>query len=173
MLVPSILLFVSFWTSAISATPMKSPNSQSINLPAALNLTTLDLLSPSNASTKDLSVSSGRGLNIQCDGAKYGFNPSLADCEGARGYFVPDSAQRTFAERHTGFSSEEVFPLPYMIMGGMLTREPRKFRHADSLIMCVRTQTNPSATSNPVLSEAAPQGMRASTSSALRRRLCS
>ncbi|KAF6223370.1 hypothetical protein HO133_000212 [Letharia lupina] len=105
------------WASAILATPLQGPDGQTIELSKAPNLTTLDLLLPSNASIQDLNASSGNGLDIRCDGARYGFNPSLSDCEGARSYIVPDSEQYVFGERHTGLPTS-TFPLPYIIMGG-------------------------------------------------------
>ncbi|KAF6241482.1 hypothetical protein HO173_000192 [Letharia columbiana] len=104
------------WASAILATPLQGPDGQTIELSKAPNLTTLDLLLPSNASIQDLNASSGNGLDIRCDGARYGFNPSLSDCEGARSYIPPDSEQYVFGERHTGLPTS-TFPLPYIIMG--------------------------------------------------------
>ena len=103
----------SIWALAISAMPLQGAHGQTAKLSTA---TSLDLLVPSNASFQDLDASS---LNIRCDGAKYGFNPSLADCEGARSYIAPESTQFTFGDRHTGLP-EGTFPLPYMMMGGRL-----------------------------------------------------
>lgn len=108
------------WASAILATPLQGPDGQTIELSKAPNLTTPDLLLPSNASIQDLNASSGNGLDIRCDGARYGFNPSLSDCEGARSYIPPDSEQYVFGERHTGLPTS-TFPLPYIIMGGTST----------------------------------------------------
>ena len=113
-----VLIPFSFWTSAILATPLHSTNDQSIQLSSVLNLTSLDQLFPSNASIQVPNPSSESKLDIQCDGAKYGFNPSISDCEGARSYFTPDSEQLIFGERHTGLP-EDTVALPYIMMGGM------------------------------------------------------
>ena len=114
-------VFVSLisWASTILSTPLQGPDGQTIELSTAQNVTSLELLFPSNASIQDPNASSGRGLDIQCDGARYGFNPSLSDCEGARSYIQPVSEQFIFGERHTGLPSS-TFALPYMIMGGMV-----------------------------------------------------
>ncbi|CAD6576714.1 MAG: hypothetical protein ASARMPRED_007840 [Alectoria sarmentosa] len=111
-------VFVSLisWASTILSTPLQGPDGQTIELSTAQNVTSLELLFPSNASIQDPNASSGRGLDIQCDGARYGFNPSLSDCEGARSYIQPVSEQFIFGERHTGLPSS-TFALPYMIMG--------------------------------------------------------
>ena len=85
-------------------------------LSTAPNATSPDLLFPSNVFIEKLNFPSARGLKIRCDGARYGFNPSLADCEGAQSYIAPDSNKITFGERHTGLP-DTTFPLPYMIMG--------------------------------------------------------
>ena len=106
----------SIWALALSAMPLQGTHGQTVKVSTA---TSLDLLVPSNASFQDLDAPSGRNLNVRCDGAKYGFNPSLADCEGARSYIAPESTQFTFGDRHTGLP-EGTFPLPYMMMGGRL-----------------------------------------------------
>ena len=102
-----------FWAWA---TPLQG---QTMDLSPALNLTSLDLLFPPNATVQNLDASSGRGLDIRCDGATYGFNPSLSDCEIARSFIEPIQEQFVFGERHTGLP-ESTFPLPYMMMGGTL-----------------------------------------------------
>lgn len=115
-----VFVSFSFWALIVLARPpVQGTDGQTIDLSTALNLTNLDLFFPSNASHPDPNASSGRGLDIRCDGARYGFNPSLSDCEGARSYIAPDSEQYIFGERHTGLP-ETTFPLPYIIMGGML-----------------------------------------------------
>ena len=112
-------VFMSFstWFSAILAIPFQETHVQTMPLVTLPNTTSLDLLFPSNVSVEELNAPSARGLNIRCDGGRYGFNPSLADCEGARSYIAPDLNKITFGERHTGLP-DTTFPLPYMIMGG-------------------------------------------------------
>lgn len=117
MFMRHVFMSLSFWPLLTLATPIHVTNDQTVNLFTGLNLTAPDRLFPSNVSIQDLDASSGRGLNIQCDGAKYGFNPSLSDCELARSYIAPDTEQMDFGERHTGLP-ESTFPLPYIIMGG-------------------------------------------------------
>ncbi len=107
------ILFLS-WALAILAAPLQGTNVQAMDLS---NLTSLDLLGSSDGSIQAFNASNRGGYDIRCDGAKYGFNPSLSDCEGARSYIVPDSEQLNFGERHTGLP-ESTFPLPYVIMGG-------------------------------------------------------
>lgn len=119
MFVRYVFMLFPFWALAILATPLQGTDGQTIDVSTAPNLTSLDLSFPSNASIQDLNVSSVGGLDIQCDGATYGFNPSLSDCESARSHIAPDSEQFIFGERHTGLPGS-TFPLPYILMGGTL-----------------------------------------------------
>ncbi|KAM0796759.1 hypothetical protein BDR22DRAFT_824859 [Usnea florida] len=111
-----VLIPFSFLTLAILAKPSHSTNDQTIHLSSVLNLTSQDQLFPSNASIQDPNPSSGNELDIQCDGANYGYNPSISDCEGARSDIPPDSEQLIFGERHTGLP-ESTVSLPYILMG--------------------------------------------------------
>ena len=107
----------SSWVSAILAIPFQETHVRAMASSIAPNATSLHLSFPSNVPVEELDALSARGLSIHCDGTSYGFNPSLADCEGARSYIAPDSNKITFGERHTGLP-DTTFPLPYMIMGG-------------------------------------------------------
>ena len=111
-----VFIFHLRWFSAILAIPFQETNVQTMALPTAPNVTSLDLWFPSNVFVEKLNFPSARGLTIRCDGATYGFNPLLADCEGAQSFIAPDSKKITFGERHTGLP-DTTFPLPYMIMG--------------------------------------------------------
>lgn len=122
MFMRQVLMLVPFWASTILATPLQGTDSQTINLSTTPNLTSLDLSSLSDAPIQDFNASSGNSFDISCDGATYGFNPSLSDCEAARSHIVPDSEQFNFGERHTGLP-ESTFPLPYMILGGTLKQK--------------------------------------------------
>ena len=112
-----VFMLFSLLALAIMAMPLHSTYGQATDLSTVLNSTSLDLLVPSEGDIQDLNAL----YDIRCDGARYGFNPSLSDCEGARSYIPPDSEQFNFGERHTGLPPD-TFPLPYMIMGGTLRR---------------------------------------------------
>ena len=122
MFMRHVLILVPFLALTTLATPLQGTNGQTINLSTAPNLTSLDLSSPSDAPIQTLNASTGNAFDIRCDGATYGFNPSLSDCEGARSYIEPDSEQFNFGDRHTGLP-ESTFPLPYMIVGGTLEKQ--------------------------------------------------
>ena len=79
----------------------------------------LSSISPANRTSVMLprDVSSLDGFDINCDGATYGFNPNIADCDQAHSYIVPDTEQLLFGERHTGLPDAS-FVLPFSIFGG-------------------------------------------------------
>ena len=135
MFMRHVLISVPFWAFTILATPLQGIDGQTINLSTAPNLMSLGLLSPS--STQDLNASTRNGFDIRCDGATYGFNPPLSDCESARSHIAPDSEQFNFGDRHTGLP-ESTFPLPYMIMGGTLSKvRSEDFDPTTPLIRCI------------------------------------
>lgn len=117
MLVRSATRFISLCASAAWANPLQTTDGQAMELSTSPNITGLIL--PSNVSALNLNASIGRGFDIRCDGANYGYSPDIADCEGAREYITPDSTQMEFGERHTGLPGT-VFPLPFLMMGGKL-----------------------------------------------------
>ena len=80
----------------------------------ALNL---DPIPTSNQSLMSLQDAEDKGIRIQCDGSSYGFDLDIYDCEEAEAYFPADSHPALWAERHTGWQKEIVFPLPYRSMG--------------------------------------------------------
>ena len=85
----------------------RSPFSSSfsnINQYLASNITSLRIGAPGT-------------YQIECDGDRYGQNPDIRDCEGARLNIEPDSKQYTFGERQTGLPGD-TFPLPWISMGG-------------------------------------------------------
>ena len=76
-------------------------------------------LEPTSASYRSptlLNVTSSEDVHIQCDGASYGFDLDISDCEEAMAYFPTYPDQVQWAERHTG-SQTQIFPLPYRAMG--------------------------------------------------------
>ena len=62
-------------------------------------------------------MDSSANFNVQCDGALFGFNPNIADCERAAQAIVPDRQQLIWGERRTGMSID-YFPLPFAVFGG-------------------------------------------------------
>lgn len=97
-----------FSYSVFATSPPSDSSSQSVpELPSTLyqNL------------ASELSVSSS--LDILCSGKHFGFHPSFLDCQAAQQTIIPDMTQHIFGERHTGLG-DDVFPLPFRVMGGML-----------------------------------------------------
>lgn len=76
----------------------------------------LEPTSASNPSPTLLNVTSSEDVHIQCDGASYGFDLDISDCEEAMAYFPTYPDQVQWAERHTA-SQTQIFPLPYRAMG--------------------------------------------------------
>ena len=70
----------------------------------------------SNTSLPALNASTTNRFNVHCDGATYGYNPNIIDCEQAVDYLIPDTTIYSFGQRHTGLP-EGTVPLPYRIMG--------------------------------------------------------
>ena len=83
----------------------------------ASDFLTLDLepTSPSDESTLP-SVTGNQDTHIHCDGASYGFDLEIFECEEAKAHFPVDGNQVQWAERHTGWQ-KRIFPLPYRAMG--------------------------------------------------------
>lgn len=104
---------------AASMEPLRATKIQGLRMPTTYNATDLGLNYPPNTSISDLTVPGLGSLEVTCDGARYGMNPTVRDCDGARGYFIPDMEQKTFGERHTGLP-DTIFPLPYILFGGEL-----------------------------------------------------
>ena len=71
----------------------------------------------SNTSTEAPGLDAAGSIAITCDGALYGFNPSIADCEGAVQSIAPDFEQMVWGQRHTGLGIN-IFPLPFAVFGG-------------------------------------------------------
>lgn len=76
----------------------------------------LNLISASNESFTWLNVTGGKDIHVQCDGASYGFDLDIHDCERAKAYVPASPEQVQWAERHTGWQ-KQIFPLPYRAMG--------------------------------------------------------
>lgn len=69
-----------------------------------------------NETVASLNVTGGNDIHIQCDGASYGFDLDIVDCEEAKAYIPVSPEQVQWAERHTGWQ-KEIFLLPYRTMG--------------------------------------------------------
>lgn len=56
---------------------------------------------------------------IECNGALYGFNPSIIDCERAAEAVSYDSEQMVWGDRHTVLPGN-YYPLPFAVFGSKL-----------------------------------------------------
>lgn len=93
-----------------------SGNITHLSQPSDLQALNLNGYSPSNASIASVNVAGGTDIHIKCDGASYGFDLDIGDCEEAKA-FVPAGSDRVqWAERHTGWQ-KKIMPLPYRSMG--------------------------------------------------------
>ena len=114
MFLPNPLLLVLYFGFFVSATQFRPREDSVTSLSATPFIMKPTLLS--NASISALNVSAENYFNVHCDGATYGYNPNILDCEEAVEYLIPDTTIWTFGQRHTGLPAETV-PLPYRVMG--------------------------------------------------------
>ena len=114
MFVCRILSLSSLCISAALAKPLRITNENNLS-PSLLNL--VDLALGSNVSNGTAAMETSANFNVQCDGALYGFNPNIADCERAAQSIIPDRQQLIWGERHTGLPID-FFPLPFAVFGG-------------------------------------------------------
>ena len=108
-----ILRYFALMTYEVSASPLLGAGVHIPGLYLPLNVsrsTSTSILPLSNISTK-------KALNVECDGARYGDNLSIADCKDAKGYIFSGSKQFAWVARHTPFQKAH-FALPYRYMGG-------------------------------------------------------
>ena len=96
----------------VSASPVNLDSGSAVKT-RDLNLKTLF---QSNGSNVPLNITSSKDIHIQCDGAAYGSNLDIDDCEGAKTYLPAGADQVQWAERYTGWENKS-FPLPYRAMG--------------------------------------------------------
>ena len=101
----------------VLAKPLEVTKTQALVLPELQNLTNSIFASDLGAGTSTSTISTENAFNIQCNGALYGFNPNVADCENAAQTINPDSDQMTWGERHTGLP-RDIFILPFAVFGG-------------------------------------------------------
>ena len=76
----------------------------------------LESTSPSNGSMTSLSVTGSKDTHIKCDGASYGVDLEIIDCEQAKAHLPASSDQLQWAQRNTGWQ-KRIFSLPYRAMG--------------------------------------------------------
>ena len=111
-----VLLLLGYF---LAAEALNAADAESLGLSLPMNISDPSTLL--NESTQDINSTASNSLEIECNGAVYGHNPNIADCEGAWQSIVPDSEQRTFGERDTGLP-DGTFTLPYIIFGGRLAK---------------------------------------------------
>lgn len=83
-------------------------NPISIVLPLAFN--------QNPASNTSVNGTRNNNMRIQCDGASYGFNLDIDDCEQAKAEIPASADEFQWAERHTGWQ-KRIETLPYRSMG--------------------------------------------------------
>lgn len=91
-------------------------NNSEVHPASKLLALNLEPTSPLNEPVTSLSVIGTDDTDIDCDGASYGFDLGIFDCEEAKTYFPAGSDQVLWAERNTGWQ-KKVFQLPYRAMG--------------------------------------------------------
>ena len=114
MFLPPPFLLVLYFGFFVSAKPFQPREDSVAMLSATPNI--VKPISLSNISVPALNASAENRFNVHCDGATYGFNPNLIDCDQAVEYLIPDTTIWTFGQRHTGLP-EATVPLPYRVMG--------------------------------------------------------
>ena len=85
---------------------------------SSLDLNTI--FQPSGSVTSPLNLTVSGDTQVQCDGASYGFDLDVVDCEEAKAYVPPNRDQVQWVERNTAWQKEHV-PLPYRAMGRKAT----------------------------------------------------
>ena len=81
----------------------------------------LNSITPSNESvTLPLNLTGSEDTHIECNGASYGFDLDVSDCEEAKAFVTFGRDQLQWVERNTPWQKEHV-PLPYRAMGSKAT----------------------------------------------------
>ena len=108
---------LSLCTTVVLAKPLQM--STEVNTSASLSSSVVDAAFVSNISTSSdaLNTTAENAFNIVCDGNRYGFNPSIADCEGAVQTIAPEWEPFVWGQRHTGLPVG-TFMLPFAVFGG-------------------------------------------------------
>ena len=114
--------FASCVCNLVLATPL-GPVSSRQDPPVDIQRSTLDLNSifPSNGTVGlPFNLTGSEDTHVQCDGASYGFDLDVLDCEDANTYVPPGRDQIQWLERNSTWQKESV-PLPYRAMGSNAT----------------------------------------------------
>lgn len=114
MFICRIFSFVSLYTGAVLAKPLRIVNENTLSSSVS-NI--VDAVFGSNVSTSTPALDPPANYNIECNGTLYGFYPNIADCENAAQSIMPDRDQITWSERRPG-SPSDFFPLPFAVFGG-------------------------------------------------------
>lgn len=117
MSVCRVLNFLSLSAGAILAKPLQLTIEKRQSTSVSPDILDAPFLSNIPTGTPALNTSASNAINVECNGALYGFNPSIADCEGAAQSIIRDSDQLIWGERDTGLPGD-VFPLPFVVFGG-------------------------------------------------------
>ena len=84
--------------------------------PSDLGTLSLYSTNASNGSVPSVNVTSDNKANIQCDGASYGVDLDIVDCEDAKAEVPASAEEYQWAERDTSWQ-KQIFALPYRSMG--------------------------------------------------------
>ena len=117
MFVCHVFSFMSLYAGAILAKPLQATTGKAPSPSVSPNLSDVGFTSNLSTSTPIPNTSAENAFSIECNGVLYGFNPNIADCEGAAQSVNPDPDQLTWGERHTGLPAD-VFNLPFAVFGG-------------------------------------------------------
>ena len=108
---------LSLCTIVVLAKPLQMSTAEKPS--ASLSSGVVDAAFVSNISTGSsaLNMTAENAFNIECDGNRYGFNPNIADCEGAVQTIAPEWEPFVWGQRHTGLPVG-TFTLPFAVFGG-------------------------------------------------------
>ncbi|CAD6563575.1 MAG: hypothetical protein ASARMPRED_000064 [Alectoria sarmentosa] len=127
-----VFSFLSLCAVAILAKPLQITSGNAPRQSVSANLIDAAFASDVSISTSASNTSAQNSMSIDCNGALYGFNPNIADCQGAAQAIVPDIGQTIWGERHTGLPGD-VFPLPFAVFGDKAECVIRTVIHGDGL----------------------------------------
>ena len=117
------LWYASLFGSLVLSKPLESIAFQTIQLPTANYSGAQDgsdmthIWSDNSAS---FNATVAKDAIVKCDGASYGFDLDVDDCELAKAYVMRGAEQMLWAERNTGWQ-KKIVPLPYRAMGVQAT----------------------------------------------------
>ncbi|KAL9137050.1 MAG: hypothetical protein Q9175_001728 [Cornicularia normoerica] len=107
---------LSLYAGGILAKPLQIAAKKTPSPFLSLSLINTTFISNISTGSPALNTSAENALSIECNGALYGFNPNIADCEGAARMIEPNSEEIIWGQRHTGLP-RDTFPLPFAVFG--------------------------------------------------------